>query len=103
MKIEIWIRKNIKLIGTAVLILSVALFFYNVFQGNTYKSKALKYINEYDSTQTYTYLDRSEEDCKMFQGCMVKVYVEGRKTGEEITVLFKDGNVVPMIPRNNGK
>jgi hypothetical protein len=45
-------------------------------------------------------LGNSEEDCKLFQGCQVEVYVEARKTADEITILFKDGNVIPKIPRN---
>jgi hypothetical protein len=56
----------------------------------------LNYMKEFDTKQTYKYLGESDEDCKMMQGCRVEVYLEGKITGESVTILFINGRLAPF-------
>lgn len=79
------------------LILIISLIFFAVcyflLQQNSYRYKALNYMKEFDTKQTYKYIGKSDEDCKMLQGCKVEVYLEGEITGEDVTVLFLNGRL----------
>jgi hypothetical protein len=63
--------------------------------GTNYKSDALKYIKDYDSTQTYKYTGMSKKDSNMYTGCIVEVYLRGNLSHEETTVLFRMVKLYP--------
>jgi hypothetical protein len=48
------------------------------------------------NTQTYKYTGMSTKDCKMYTGCIVEVYLRGNLSHEETSVLFRNGEIVPM-------
>jgi cbb3-type cytochrome oxidase subunit 3 len=74
----------------------IGIMIYILNSGTNYISEALKYIKEYDNTQTYDYIGISKKRCQMYSGCTVEVYLRGKITHKDESILFRDGEIVPM-------
>ncbi|MBA2937890.1 hypothetical protein HZF08_06195 [Paenibacillus sp. CGMCC 1.16610] len=97
------LRINMKILIVFLVIILAIFYFYFLHQHNSYEHKALNYMKEVDTKQTYKYLGKSDEDCKMMQGCRVEVYLEGKITGESVTILFINGRLAPFAKTQETK
>ena len=98
-------QKKIRLILfiSLLLLLALAITFTTYFNNNLFKynywkyeKPALLYLKELDENQTYKYMSLLKEPCQPFTGCIVEITFKSEPSDENIIVIFRSGEIVPM-------